>query len=81
MRKRLDTYANLVHSFSLPGLKTRHEGIDIVVIRRAFALLFLAGPCLQGESGCLVAWQALCPNMQGHLLAAKYSSAEQQRAF
>ena len=33
MRKRLDTYANLVHGFSMPGLKTRHDNIDIVVIR------------------------------------------------
>ena len=37
MRKRLDTYANLVHGFSMPGLKTRHDNIDIVVIRYTVA--------------------------------------------
>ena len=35
LRKKLDLHVNLVHGFSMPGLKTRHENIDIVVIRRA----------------------------------------------
>lgn len=33
LRKQLDLHVNLVHGFSMPGIKTRHEGIDIVVIR------------------------------------------------
>lgn len=33
LRKRLDLHVNLVHGFTMPGLKTRHEGVDIVVIR------------------------------------------------
>ena len=37
LRKQLDLHVNLVHGFSLPGLKTRHDNVDIVVIRRAAA--------------------------------------------
>lgn len=33
MRKELDLYASLVNCFNLPGLDTRHENVDIVVIR------------------------------------------------
>ena len=33
LRKALDSHVNLVHGFSLKGLPTRHENIDIVVIR------------------------------------------------
>lgn len=33
MRKELDLHVNLVHGFSIPGLKSRYEGLDIVVIR------------------------------------------------
>ncbi|GMH40348.1 hypothetical protein BSKO_08252 [Bryopsis sp. KO-2023] len=33
LRKLLDLHINLVHGFSIPGLKTRHEDLDIVVIR------------------------------------------------
>ncbi|MCO5569303.1 hypothetical protein L7F22_023015 [Adiantum nelumboides] len=33
LRKELDLYASLAHCFNLPGLKTRHENVDIVVIR------------------------------------------------
>ncbi|KAI4375786.1 hypothetical protein MLD38_013612 [Melastoma candidum] len=33
LRKELDLYASLVNCFNLPGLPTRHEGVDIVVIR------------------------------------------------
>ena len=32
-RKSLDLYANVVLVKSLPGLKTRHNNLDIVVIR------------------------------------------------
>jgi isocitrate dehydrogenase (NAD+) len=31
--KRLDLYAAVVHAFSIPGIKTRHKNVDIVVIR------------------------------------------------
>lgn len=33
LRKQLDSHVNLVHGFSLKGLPTRHDNIDIVVIR------------------------------------------------
>lgn len=33
LRKRLDLHVNLVHGFSIPGLKLRHDNLDIVVIR------------------------------------------------
>ncbi|CAA7404481.1 unnamed protein product [Spirodela intermedia] len=33
LRKELDLYASLVYCFNLPGLPTRHENVDIVVIR------------------------------------------------
>ena len=35
LRKLLDLHVNLVHGFTVPGLKTRHDNIDIVVIRSA----------------------------------------------
>jgi isocitrate dehydrogenase (NAD+) len=31
--KELDLFAYAVHAFSIPGIKTRHENIDIVTIR------------------------------------------------
>ncbi|KAH9654863.1 isocitrate dehydrogenase (NAD) regulatory subunit 1 [Citrus sinensis] len=33
LRKELDLYAALVNCFNLPGLPTRHQNVDIVVIR------------------------------------------------
>lgn len=33
LRNELDLYANVVHVRSLPGVKTRHQDIDIVIIR------------------------------------------------
>lgn len=33
LRKELDLFASLVHCFNLPGLPTRHDNVDIVVIR------------------------------------------------
>ena len=33
LRKQLDLHVNLVHGFSVPGLPTRHENLDIIVIR------------------------------------------------
>ncbi len=33
MRKQLDLHVNLVHGFSMPSTKTRHDNLDIVVIR------------------------------------------------
>ncbi|KAI8541066.1 hypothetical protein RHMOL_Rhmol08G0034200 [Rhododendron molle] len=33
LRKELDLYSSLVHCFNLAGLPTRHENVDIVVIR------------------------------------------------
>ena len=38
MRKDLDTYVNLVHGFSIPGLVTRYQDLDIVVIRCALCV-------------------------------------------
>lgn len=31
--KELDLFANVVHSYSIPGISTRHKNVDIVVIR------------------------------------------------
>jgi len=33
LRTRLDLFANVVHCRSIPGVVTRHEGIDLVVVR------------------------------------------------
>ncbi len=33
LRKELDLYANLRPCYNLPGIKTRYEGVDIVVVR------------------------------------------------
>ena len=33
LRKELDLYASLVNCFNMPGVPTRHENVDIVVIR------------------------------------------------
>ncbi|XP_046382804.1 isocitrate dehydrogenase [NAD] subunit beta, mitochondrial [Ischnura elegans] len=33
LRNALDIYANVVHVKSLPGVRSRHEGLDIVIIR------------------------------------------------
>ena len=33
LRRELDLFASLVHCFNLKGLPTRHENVDIVVIR------------------------------------------------
>jgi Isocitrate/isopropylmalate dehydrogenase len=33
LRKILNVYGDLVHAFSIPGIKTRHENLDIIVIR------------------------------------------------
>ena len=35
LRKDLDLYVNLVHAFSIPGLKTRHDGVDITIVRES----------------------------------------------
>lgn len=33
LRKALHLYANVVHSFNIPGVPARHEGVDITIIR------------------------------------------------
>uniref|UniRef100_A0A803MDV2 Isopropylmalate dehydrogenase-like domain-containing protein n=1 Tax=Chenopodium quinoa TaxID=63459 RepID=A0A803MDV2_CHEQI len=33
LRKELDLYASLVHCFNVKGIQTRHDNVDIVVIR------------------------------------------------
>ncbi|OMJ79824.1 hypothetical protein SteCoe_20074 [Stentor coeruleus] len=33
LRKLLNVYADLVHAFSIPGIKTRHQNLDVIVIR------------------------------------------------
>ena len=35
LRKQLDTHVNLVHGFTTPGVPSRHENINVVVIRCA----------------------------------------------
>lgn len=33
LRRSLDLFANVVHAYNIPGVRTRHEGVDIVIIR------------------------------------------------
>lgn len=33
LRRALDLYANVVHVKSLPGVKSRYENVDLVIIR------------------------------------------------
>ncbi|GLI59623.1 hypothetical protein VaNZ11_001489 [Volvox africanus] len=33
LRKDLDLHVNVVHGYTIPGLNTRHSGLDVVVIR------------------------------------------------
>jgi isocitrate dehydrogenase (NAD+) len=33
LRKLLNVYADVVHAFSIPGIKTRHENLNVIVIR------------------------------------------------
>lgn len=33
LRKQFDLFANVVHAYNIPGIKTRHSDIDIVMIR------------------------------------------------
>jgi isocitrate dehydrogenase (NAD+) len=33
LRKALGLYANVVHSFNMPGVASRHENVDVVIIR------------------------------------------------
>lgn len=33
LRKSMELYANVVHSFNVPGIASRHEGVDVVIIR------------------------------------------------
>lgn len=33
LRKSLQLYANVIHSFNIPTIPSRHEGVDIVIIR------------------------------------------------
>lgn len=33
LRRALDLYANVVHVKSLPGVKSRYENVDVVIIR------------------------------------------------
>eukprot|EP01138_Halocafeteria_seosinensis_P003017 gb/GECG01003081.1/.p1 GENE.gb/GECG01003081.1/~~gb/GECG01003081.1/.p1 ORF type:complete len:378 (+),score=44.59 gb/GECG01003081.1/:1-1134(+) len=35
LRREMELYANVVHSFPLPGTNPRHEGVDIVMIRES----------------------------------------------
>ena len=35
LRKQLDLHVNIVHGFSVPGMPTRHDNVNIVVIRSA----------------------------------------------
>lgn len=33
LRRSLDLYANVVHVKSLPGVKSKHENVDTIIIR------------------------------------------------
>lgn len=47
LRKALGMYANVVHSFNLPGISTRHENVDIVVVRENVGEYSLSRPVLR----------------------------------
>ena len=34
MRNQLDLYANILHCYSRPGVITRHDNIDVVLVRQ-----------------------------------------------
>lgn len=33
LRRKMNLYANVIHSFNVPGIDSRHTGVDIVIIR------------------------------------------------
>lgn len=33
LRKQYDLFANIVHAHNIPGIKTRHDNVDVVIIR------------------------------------------------
>lgn len=35
LRRKLDLYANVVHVKSMPGVKCRHNNVDMVIIRES----------------------------------------------
>ena len=35
LRRKLDLYANVVHIKSLPGVKCRHNNVDMIIIRES----------------------------------------------
>lgn len=35
LRRKLDLYANVVHVKSLPGVKSRHNNVDMIIIRES----------------------------------------------
>jgi len=35
LRRKLDLYANVVHVKSLPGVRARHNNVDMIIIREA----------------------------------------------
>jgi isocitrate dehydrogenase (NAD+) len=47
-RQQLDLFANVVHIKSLPGIKTRHKNIDVVIIREQTEGEY---SCLEHETG------------------------------
>lgn len=35
LRRKLDLYANVVHVKSMPGVKCRHNNVDMIIIRES----------------------------------------------
>ena len=52
LRKLLDLQINLVHGWTMPGVPSRFEDIDIVVIR------YMSGSAAQSQMGCT--WMCCC---------------------
>lgn len=53
LRRVLDLYANVVHVKSLPGVKSRYENVDVVIIREQTEGEYSA---LEHESVKVSAW-------------------------
>jgi len=54
-------YANVVHSFNIPGIKSRHDGVDVVIVRENTEVRASSrcAPCADGCAPC-VARYAVC---------------------
>jgi len=62
-RRLLDLFANVVHVTSLPGCETRHNDVDIVIIRESTEGEY---SCLEHEVWQTYRWRVLCMHACQH---------------